>query len=246
MTVQAACLPVTPGGPPGPVPMKVIPAALKSVYILMPAVIVMAFLWAPPAQILGDSSRIMYFHVPLAWVSILAFIVSGIMSVIFLADRNGAFAGLDSTAYNSAVVGLTFTVLTVITGSIWARISWGVFWNWDPRETSIVIILLIYIAYFSIQGAMARNENRGKIGSAYLILAMITLPFFAFLVPRIYPSLHPDPIINADRKVFLDDRMRSTLVVAIISFTVLYCYILSIMNRMMKLQKHIEDTCHDK
>jgi heme exporter protein C len=225
--------------------MKVLSAALKSVYILMPVTIFMAFLWAPPAAILGDSSRILYFHVPLAWVSILAFIVAGFFSIAYLADKKRTFTGLDEKAHNSAVIGLVFTILAVIAGSIWAKISWGVFWNWDPRETSIVIVLLIYIAYFSIRSTMARSDNRGRIGSAYLILAMITLPFFAFLIPRIYPSLHPDPIINANRKIFLDDRMRSTLAVAIVSFTVLYCYILHIMNRMMKLQKHIEETCHE-
>ena len=225
--------------------MKIISAAVKSVYILMPAAIVMAFLWAPPAQVLGDSSRIMYFHVPIAWVSILAFVVAGIVSILFLADRKGSFVMFDGIAYNSAVAGLVFTVLTVITGSIWARISWGVFWNWDPRETSIVIILLIYIAYFSIQGAMGRNQNRGRIGSAYLILAMIIMPFFAFLVPRIYPSLHPDPIINADRTIFLDARMRATLAVSIASFTLLYCYIFSIMNRITILHHHIEEPCHE-
>ncbi len=225
--------------------MKVIPTALKSVYLLVPVAIIMAFLWAPPAQVLGDASRILYFHVPLAWVSILAFIVAGIFSIAYLVDKKHTFTGLDEKAYNSAALGLAFTILTVIAGSIWAKISWGVFWNWDPRETSIVIILLIYIAYFSIQGAMASSENRGMVGSAYLILAMVTLPFFAFLVPRIYPSLHPDPIINADRKIFLDDQMRSTLAVAIVSFTMLYCYILHIMNRMMKLKKHIEEIYHD-
>lgn len=225
--------------------MKVISAALKSVYILMPLIIVMAFLWAPPAEVLGDSSLILYFHVPLAWVSILAFIVAGIYSIVYLADKKHAFAGLDEKAYNSAVMGLVFTVLTIIVGSVWARISWGVFWNWDPRETSIVIVLLIYIAYFSIQGALPRNEKRGAIGSAYLILAMITLPFFAFLVPRIYPSLHPDPIINADRKIFLDVRMKTTLAVAIVTFTLLYGYVFQIMNRMTRLQKHIEETDHE-
>ena len=214
-------------------------AALKSIYILMPATIVMAFLWAPPAELLGDSSRIMYFHVPLAWVSVLAFIVSGIFSIVYLADKKRRFSGLDEKSYNSAVIGLVFTVLTVITGSIWAKISWGVFWNWDPRETSIIIVLIIYIAYFSLQGALAGNQNRGKIGSSYLVLAMITLPFFAFLVPRIYPSLHPDPIINANRKVYLDSSMRVTLLVAILSFSLLYGYILTLMNRIANLKKRI-------
>lgn len=217
--------------------------ALKSLYILMPATILLAFLWAPSAAILGDSSRIMYFHVPLAWVSILAFIVSGILSVAFLADKKGRFNGLDETSYNSAVIGFVFTILTVITGSIWAKISWGVFWNWDPRETSIVIVLIIYIAYFSLQGALAGNENRGRIGSSYLVFAMITLPFFAFLVPRIYPSLHPDPIINKDRAVHLDTAMLATLLVAILSFSLLYGYLLSLMNRITTLKKRIGD-CH--
>lgn len=225
--------------------MKKITAAFKTVYILMPAAIVMAFLWAPAAEILGDASRIIYFHVPIAWVSILSFIVAGLLSILFLSDRRRRFSGLDQKAYNSASIGLTCTILTVITGSIWARISWGVFWNWDPRETSIVIILLIYIAYFSIQGVMGRNQNRGRIGSAYLILAMIIMPFFAFMVPRIYPSLHPDPIINADRTIFLDDRMRATLAVSIASFTLLYCYIFSIMNRITILHHHMEEPCHE-
>ncbi|MBP7734702.1 MAG: cytochrome c biogenesis protein CcsA [Spirochaetes bacterium] len=225
--------------------MKVLTAALKSFYILMPVAIVMAFLWAPAAEILGDASRIIYFHVPIAWVSILSFVVAGLLSILFLADRGRRFSGLDEKAHNSATIGLACTVMTVITGSIWARISWGVFWNWDPRETSIVIILLIYIAYFSIQGALGSNENRGRIGSAYLILAMITLPFFAFLVPRIYPSLHPDPIINADRTIFLDGRMRATLAVAIGSFTLLFCHILSIMNRITRIQHQIEETSHE-
>ena len=104
-----------------------------------------------------------------------------------------------------------------------------------------MIILLIYIAYFSLQGALSENEKRGTIGSSYLILAMITLPFFVFLVPRIYPSLHPDPIINADKKIYLDDRMRVTLVVAIASFSILYVYLFDLMNRIFALRNNIED-----
>lgn len=211
----------------------------------MPITIAMAFLWAPPAALLGEASRILYFHVPIAWVSVLAFIVSGILSILHLLGPEKQYSRRDEKAYNSAMIGFAFTIMTVITGSLWARISWGTFWNWDPRETSIVIILLIYIAYFSLQGALKDNEKRGRIGSAYLVLAMVTLPFFVFLVPRLYPSLHPDPIINADKKIYLDDRMKLTLVVAIATFSILYFYLFDLTNRILVLRKKIEEYCEN-
>jgi len=213
---------------------------MKCVYILMPVAIILAFMWAPSAEILGDFSRIIYFHVPLAWVSVIAFLVSGILSIIYLCDKNKRFRWLDEKSYNSAAIGLVFAVITVITGSIWAKLSWGSYWNWDPRETSILIILLIYIAYFSLQTALEANENRGKIGSAYLIIAMTMLPFFVFLAPRVYDSLHPEAIINLDAKIFLDERMWITLLISLLSFTILYVYIFHLMNRALAVKKRLE------
>ncbi len=214
---------------------------INSVHILMPATIILAFIWAPSAENLGDLSRIIYFHVPLAWVSVLAFVVSGILSILYLLDKRKRFHRLDEKAYNSAVIGLVFSILTVIIGSFWAKVSWGSYWNWDPRETSIVIILLVYIAYFSLRSALAGNENKGKIGSAYLILAMMILPFLIFIVPRIYDSLHPTTIINVDKKVYLDDQMLITLLISMLSFSILYIYIFHLMNRIMNIKKRLEE-----
>ncbi len=217
---------------------------VKSVYILMPVVIVLAFLWAPPAEGLGETARIIFFHVPLAWGSFLAFVIAGIFSIIYLIDKENKFPGLDEKAYNSAVIGFVFTILAIILGSVWAKLTWGSFWNWDPRQTSIVIVLLIYIAYFSLQAALAGNENRGKIGSSYLIVAMVMLPFFIFVVPRIYLSLHPNTIINVKRKIFMEQKMFITLLISISTFTVLYFYILQIMNRITVIKNRIEDATH--
>jgi heme exporter protein C len=214
---------------------------IRSFYILMPVAITMAFLWSPPAVGLGDFSRIIYFHVPLAWVSVLAFLVSGVLSIAYLLDKKKRHRWLDEKSYNSASIGLAFAILTVITGSIWARLTWGSFWNWDPRETSVVVILLIYIAYFSLQSVLSGNEQRGVIGSSYLILAMIMLPFFVFLAPRIYDSLHPETIINADKRIYLDGRMKMTLLVSGLAFSSLYAFILQLMNRMLAVNKATED-----
>lgn len=197
----------------------------------MPAAIIMAFMWAPPAEILGESSRIIYFHVPLAWVSVVSFVLAGIWSIIYLREKEREESHLPLKAHNSVIIGLFFTTLTIITGSIWAKISWGTYWNWDPRETSIVILLLIYLAYLSLHTSIRERNTRNRISASYLIFAMATVPFFIFIVPRVYSSLHPDTIINAEKQVHLEGEMTVTLIVSIVSFTLLFTHILSLMNR---------------
>jgi len=207
----------------------------------MPVSIVLAFMYAPPAQMLGESSRILYFHVPIAWVSVLSFAVSAVASIIYLADKKKRYPMMEAKFHNSSVIGMIFTVLTTITGSIWAKLMWGSYWNWDPRETSIVVLFLIYSAYFSLRSATVSNPNRGSLSAVYLILAMVTVPFFIFVIPRIYPSLHPDPVINPDMKIRLDKDMRIVLLCSVISFTFLYFYLLNIMNRLSGIKIHYEE-----
>ncbi len=211
----------------------------------MPASIYLAFLWAPKAEILGDTSRIVYFHVPIAWLSVLAFIISGISSIILLFDKKNKFHLLEEKAYNSALIGIIFTVLTTITGSMWAKLSWGTYWNWDPRETSIIILLIIYISYFSLWSALKDNPAKGRIASVYLIIAMVTVPFLVFVIPRVYSSLHPNPIINQENKIHMDTSMRITLLMSAISFTMLYFYIFDILNRIAVLKNKIKEKYYE-
>ncbi|HPJ33227.1 MAG TPA: cytochrome c biogenesis protein CcsA [Spirochaetota bacterium] len=216
----------------------------RLVFIFMPVVIYMALIWAPPAAILGDASRILYFHVPVAWVSIVAFLVAGINSIILLVSEKNR-REREFMAHNSAVAGMVFIILALITGSIWAKLSWGSYWNWDPRETSIVILMLIYIAYLSLYSSLKDNPNRGSISAVYLIIAMITMPFLVFIIPRIYPSLHPDTIINQERKIHLEAAMRITLFASIVTFTLLYGYIYRLMNRISALEIKAEEKHYD-
>jgi heme exporter protein C len=216
----------------------------RLVYIVMPAAIVLSFMWAPAADVLGETSRIIYYHVPMAWVSALAFIVSGIAAIAYLYKKESAKESLEAAFNNSAEIGLVFTVFTTATGSIWAKLMWGTYWNWDPRETSIIILLLIYTAYFSLRSALERNPGRGRISAAYLIFAMTVSPFFIFVIPRVYASLHPDPIINPGMKMQLDATMRITLLVSTTAFTLLYVYLLSIRNRLSRLRARREESIH--
>ena len=212
----------------------------------MPLSIGLAFLWAPPAEILGDASRVIYFHVPLAWGGVLAFIVSGIFSILFLLDKERRFQYLDERAYNSASIGLIFTLLATVTGSLWAKISWGSYWNWDPRQISIVLLLSIYIAYICLWQILEENPNKGNIGSVYLIFAMFFVPPLGFIIPRIYRSLHPDTIINADQKMHMDATMAITLVISVVAFTLLYVYLLSLKNRLSRANHRIDELYDQK
>lgn len=210
-------------------------------YLLMPAAIVMAFLYAPPARGLGEASRILYFHVPLAWVSVLAFAVSGLFSVMFLAGKGAGFRDLPLRARHSAELGFLFTLLATVGGSVWSYLSWGAYWNWDPRQTSIVVLLLIYTAYFSLDQALRDRDGRERLVSAYLIFAMATMPFFVFVAPRVFPSLHPNPIINPDRHVYLEAPMIATLLLSIAAYTFLYAYLMDLRARASALARTFEE-----
>jgi heme exporter protein C len=206
----------------------------RLVYIFMPTAILSAFWLAPKAEILGDSSRVISFHVPLSMVSVIAFLYAGIASIIYLTGKNPAMPG---KARNSAGIGGLCAALAALTGSLWAKTAWGSYWNWDPRETSIVMLLLIYIAYMSLYASLESNPNRGRISSVYLIMSMAVMPFFVFVIPRVYQSLHPDTLINSEGVLKIDLAMRAALFISTVAFILLYIYIMGIKNKMLSVER---------
>jgi heme exporter protein C len=161
----------------------------------------------------------------MAWIAVLAFLVSCVTSVMYLRRRDPRD---DIRAAVSAGLGLLFAVLATITGAIFARIEWGAYWNWDPRQTSITILLLIYAAYLALRGAVADPERRASLSAVYAILAFVTVPFLVFVVPRIYWSLHPDTIINTRGANDFDSRYTQVLMASLAGFTGLYVWLYTI------------------
>ncbi|MBN1213038.1 MAG: cytochrome c biogenesis protein CcsA, partial [candidate division Zixibacteria bacterium] len=167
-------------------------------FLGLAAVIVFSFITPAPQQVIGEASRIFYYHIPMAWIAVLAFAMAAVYSIRYL--RSKKFIE-DIRAKSAAALGLLFSILATISGSIFAKITWGSFWNWDPRETSIFILLLIYGAYFALRGAVAVEEKRASLSAVYAVFAFVTVPFLVFVVPRAVPSLHPtDSIMDADLK----------------------------------------------
>ncbi len=201
----------------------------------MSLVIWAAFFAVRPAEgFIGESSRIVFFHVPCAWVAVLAFLISCVASVMYLRRRRPID---DVRASVSAGLGLLFAVLATVTGSVFARIMWGAYWNWDPRQTSIVILMLIYAAYFGLRNAVPDPERRATLAAVYAILAFVTVPFLVFVVPRIYWSLHPDTIINTRGTNEFDPTYTQVLLASLAGFSGLFVWLYNLGCRVESLRQ---------
>jgi heme exporter protein C len=174
----------------------------------------------------------------MAWVSVVAFIMSLIFGIQYLRKNDIIY---DHKASIAAGMGLLFSILATVTGAIWAKFNWGAFWNWDPRQTSIFVLILIYGAYFALRSAIESDETRAKLSSVYTILAGITVPFFIFILPRIVESLHPDPIINTEGKIKMDGLILAIFLSSLAGFTALYFWIFSLKVRIVKLKMKREE-----
>jgi heme exporter protein C len=203
-------------------------------FIWMVAVISFALLWPIPyIPALGDRARVLYFHVPTAWVTVLAFLMSMLYSVQYLRKKDILY---DYKASGAASLGMVFCILATVTGAVWAKFNWGAFWNWDPRQTSIFLLLLIYGAYFALRSAIESEESRAKLSAVYSILSFITVPFFIFILPRIVETLHPDPIVNTSGKINMDTSMLLIFLSSLAGFTALYLWMLNLKIRIAKIE----------
>jgi heme exporter protein C len=200
----------------------------------MALVIVLAFVLPSPmdpAISLGpvDAYRIFYFHVPAAWVAALSFVVGMIQSALFLKTKNMDY---DRRAVTANRLGMVFSAVALITGSIFAKMTWGEFWNWSEiREVSIFILLLIYGGYFALRSALADADVRATFSAVMTIIFTVAALFLIFVLPRIYPafSQHPsDTIIDNEGKMSLSPMVALVFGVSMATFTALYFWLYNI------------------
>lgn len=190
---------------------------------------------------LGDRARIIFFHVPMSWVAVLAFLMSMWYGIVYLRRRDIHY---DIKSSSAAELGFIFCILATVTGSIWARFNWGSFWNWDPRETSIFVLLLIYGAYFSLRSALEIEERRASLSAVYSIIAFVTVPFFIFIMPRITFSLHPGgagsvaPVLNTSGKMYMGTGMKYVFFASLLGFTGLFLWLLELRTRIATVSYH--------
>ena len=179
----------------------------------------MALVWAPTDAVQGDVYRILYVHVPLAWLAYLAFFVVFIASLGWLWTKRPWF---DALAVASAEIGVLFTGMFIVAGSIWAKPTWGVWWTWDPRLVTTAVMFMMYVGYLLLRSLSTDFSQRATRAAVVGVIAVIDIPIVHLSVLWMN-SLHQLPtVMRAGGSPSLDAAMGVTLLVSVIAFTLVY------------------------
>ena len=203
-------------------------------FVFMEWALFMAFLHAPTERTMGEVQRIFYFHVPSAWVAFLAFFIVCIASIAFL--RTGK-AHWDRLAASSAGIGILFVTLVLVTGPLWAKPVWNVYWTWDARLTTSLILWLIYIAYLMVRSYTSDPERGAKFAAVFGIIGFLDVPI-VYMSIRWWRTLHPAPVIGGGGG--LAPEMKQALFFSLFAFTVLYITLLVLSLRIRSLEDRIQ------
>lgn len=192
----------------------------------------LALFWAPPDALMGDVQRIMYIHFP-SWLATgLAYVVGFVCSGLYLLHREPRW---DGWAAAGVEVGVVFNVVGLLTGSIWGRPTWGVWWTWDPRLTTTAIMLTIFVGYLLVRAFVEDPEARGRIAAVVAVVGFVDVPIVYFSV-RWWRTLH-QPQSTPET---VDPEMVIALRVMFLAFLLLFAHLLLQRYRLARTRREIE------
>jgi heme exporter protein C len=184
-------------------------------------------LWVtPPDKVQGDLVRLVYLHPPIAWVALyLAFGTAGVASVLWLWPRTrGRF--WDRLAVSAMEVGVVFTALTLLTGTLWGRPTWGVWWAWDARLTSTALLLVLQIGYLALRRVPSDPEARARRSAIAAIIAGVDVPIVHFSVDWWHTLHQGATVLNANLSPTIHGAMAWTLLLGFVSMTLVFLWML--------------------
>jgi heme exporter protein C len=190
--------------------------------VMLLAATAMVFFYAPMEAVMGQVQRVFYFHVASAWVGMLAFMVAAIVGIAYLrtGDRKWDIAGVSAIE-----IGMVFALITIISGSIWARPIWNTWWTWDPRLTTATIMELIYAAYLLLRQGIEDPDRRARFGAVYAIIGFLSVPL-TFFSARLFRTIHPVVIgtnqPGATGGFDMTPLMLQTFLFSLLTFSVLF------------------------
>lgn len=188
----------------------------------------------------GESVRLMLIHLPTIWVAYLSFTVTAVASGIYMFTKKHSL-GWDRMAGASAEVGVVFVGLTLIVGSLWGRLTWGVFWQWDARLTTTALLFVTYIGYLAVRRLGGSHHQRAKRSAVIGLLGVLLLPLVHWSV-RIWRSLHQEAtILDTDLDPNIDGTLFTGVGVGMVAFSLLYVWLMLHRTRVMAMEDLIDD-----
>ncbi len=195
-----------------------------------------AFVYAPTERTMGDIQRIFYIHVPSAWTAFLAFFVVFIASVAYLITKNRKW---DRIAVSTAEIGTLFCTVILTTGPIWAKPVWGIWWTWDARLTSSLILWLLYLSYLLLRDFLDDPDRRATLSAVFGIFAFVDVPIVYFSI-RLWRTQHPQPVLMGGEDSGLDPVMFQVLMFSWLTLTVLFILLAVLRVRLERYRDEVQ------
>ena len=193
----------------------------------------------PRLNILNETIRALYFHVPMWFGMVLLFLISVFNSILYLRKPS---RDLDIKSVEYANVGLTFGILGMITGMLWANYTWGTPWHGDPKQNGAAIALLVYLAYFILRGSIQNEEQKARLSAVYNVFAFAAMIPLIFIIPRLTSSMHPGSGGNPGFNVYdLDSRMRLIFYPAVVGWFLIGIWLTQLRIKVRELEEQILD-----
>lgn len=206
----------------------------KVALLIVQCVIIAAgFLWLPPARGFAneDLARMVVFHVPCSIIATVASIVATWYGIAYLAKRSPAD---DIKSRTSFALALLLWVLTTVTGAIFSRVEWGAYWSWDIKQTAILMLLLVYVAYFALRAAIDNPNKQATLAAVYAIFATVAVPYLTYILPNSTANtLHPKGVITT--KEGLDPPYKLVLWTGVLCLLMVYIWAFRIQVRFEQL-----------
>lgn len=201
----------------------------------------MVFFYAPLEAVMGQVQRVFYFHVASGWLGMASYSVALIAAIAYLRSSKSKWDVLGLAAVE---VGLVYSLINILSGSIWARPAWNTWWTWDPRLVTATVMELVFLAYLMLRQGIEEPERRARFGAVYAILGFVTVPLTYYSI-RIWRTIHPVVIGSgnpaAEGSFDMTATMLQTFMFALLTFTVLGATILWHRYRLGQLQAQVED-----
>lgn len=203
---------------------------LWPVYVTLLLALALALIYVPPELTMGNAYRIMFYHIGAAWNALMAFMVTFGASIAYLRKGDPEW---DRLAFASAEVGVFFTSVTLVSGSIWGRAVWLTWWTWEPRLTTTLLLWFIYVFYLLLRSSAEGDAARMRLSAVVAIVGFIDEPI-VYLSVFWWRGLHPET-------VQLDPRMALALAVSVVAFTLFYLYLLGRRLTLESLSERVQD-----